>query len=384
MKWTKNDVEKLKELYPNNKNEYISEQIKFSIKSIESKANRLGLKKNKDYKSNLVISRNKRVGTDITIELIKKTALKYKTRGEFQRLDGSIYTTARKKGLLNDVCTHMVKGNYSIPQLILFFFIKEIFKNDEILYNSNSIINPYELDIYLPKYRLSFEYDGKFWHKDNRKDKRKNLLCKKEKIKLIRIKENSRNYTIDIKDQLIQNINIINLFKKTSIEFIKNIQERDINSFVNDNINDLNQIKLIISKYKYYSDFRKNENSTYLKIYRRGILNDLTKELKKNKIKWSIDLAITEVGKYNNLNDFIKNSKPAYIYIQKNNLQYLLKNLHRKYKSYNIDDIQKYISNYEYLIDFRKDHKLIYNYLKKNKMLSLLKNLKKYKNRNCI
>ena len=45
-----------------------------------------------------------------TKEALKKVALKYKTRGEFQKNDQNAYSSATKKGLIDEVCSHMVKS----------------------------------------------------------------------------------------------------------------------------------------------------------------------------------------------------------------------------------------------------------------------------------
>jgi hypothetical protein len=381
MKWTDEQIIQLKELYPNNKTDDIIKIMNISKKSIESKACRLGLKRTKEHKSRMIGKRNKMVATDITYELMKETALKYKTRGEFQRLDNSIYTTTRVAVLLDELCSHMIKSNYSIPQLILWYIIGDVFKNKEILYNTYDIINPYEIDVFIPEYNLAFEYDGKHWHKNNNKDKIKDKLCLDRNIKLIRIIENSRDYVKDIKEQLIKNIDFINIYENTTIEYINNINNVDIYKFVNENIDDLESIKKVINKYTYYDDFRKNDLNTYNKLRRRDLLVELTKDLIKNRIDWTDELIKYEVSKYEYLVDFIKKSKGCYLFCKRNNKEYLLNELQRKNNMYNINDIIIKISEYEYLSDFKKEHMTKYLYLKRTKMLKLVKGLKRYKNR---
>jgi hypothetical protein len=81
----------------------------------------------------------------------------------------------------------------SKQELELLDFISTIYK-DEIITNTRSIITPYELDIYLPKTKLAFEYNGEFWHEEgvrkpfgyhNMKTKR----CEKKGVKLYHIWE---------------------------------------------------------------------------------------------------------------------------------------------------------------------------------------------------
>ncbi len=59
----------------------------------------------------------------------------------------------------------------------------------------------YELDVYIPSKKVAIEYDGGLWHKNRtKKDLEKNLKCKKDGIKLYRIREglsSLNDYSID-------------------------------------------------------------------------------------------------------------------------------------------------------------------------------------------
>ena len=72
-------------------------------------------------------------------------------------------------------------------------FIKSFYQN-EIISNSRKIISPKELDIFIPKLKLAFEYNGDYWHRlqeeknpGYHEDKRNR--CKKKGITLIEIWE---------------------------------------------------------------------------------------------------------------------------------------------------------------------------------------------------
>jgi very-short-patch-repair endonuclease len=381
MIWTDDKIQQLINLYSNTRNEDIANILGTTLCSIRAKAGRLNLKKTQEHKSKMIGKRNKMVGTDITKDLMKETALKYKTRGEFQRLDSSIYTTARVAGVLDEISLHMIKGNYSIPQLILFYIIREIFNDCEVLYNTYDIINPYELDIYIKEHQLALEYDGKHWHKNNDKDIIKNEICLEKNINLIRIVENSRDYIKDIKEQLIENLNILNMYCDVKKEDIIEMEEKNIYYFVSENINDLNDIKKVISNYEYYSDFINKEKSIYQKIMKRGLLKDLTKDLKKERVDWNDELILNEVSKYDNLKDFIEKSHGCYLHCKRFNKTSFLEPLYRRYQIFDLDLIQKTMAEYTYLQDFRKDNPYYYHYLSKNKLLHLTNNLIKHKNR---
>lgn len=76
----------------------------------------------------------------------------------------------------------------SFCEQAFYFYLKQAFP-DAI--NGDQHIGM-ELDIYLPSIKTGIEYDGEAWHKSKRKtkiDQRKNLLCIKEGIKLLRVRE---------------------------------------------------------------------------------------------------------------------------------------------------------------------------------------------------
>ena len=47
-----------------------------------------------------------------SFETLKKEASKYNTRTEFQKANGSAYNTALKKGFLDKICSHMIERNH--------------------------------------------------------------------------------------------------------------------------------------------------------------------------------------------------------------------------------------------------------------------------------
>ena len=104
-------------------------------------------------------------------------------------------------------CNPIIK-NFSRKEKSLLNYIKEIYKGT-IIENDTNELNGKELDIWLPDKRIAFEFDGSYWHRDERcfekqlknekfkketdkihkRDEIKNNLCKLKNIKLIRIKE---------------------------------------------------------------------------------------------------------------------------------------------------------------------------------------------------
>ena len=371
-RWTKEEEEKLIKFFPNEKSESIAKMLNRTTKQVNCKANSLKIKKSKEHKGKMISNRNKIVGRDLNYENLKNIAFKYKTRGEFQRLDGSAYTTARVAGYLNDICSHMITSSFSIPQLILFCILKRLFNNDDITYNDKTVINPYELDVYIKKYKIGFEYDGKLWHINNELDIIKTELCKNKNVILIRFKENNRKYIQDIKNQLIENLNIINIICNTKIikNDIQNMDDKLINDFVNSEIIDEKKIIEIINKYDNYHQFKINEISLYNKLIKRGLIDKYTSGLKRDTIYWNKEKILNEIKKYTNLGDFIKKSRSCYGYIKKNNLSHLIKDLNRKYKIITESEVIEEIKKYTLLKDFRENSNNYYRYVINNDLYS--------------
>ena len=74
----------------------------------------------------------------------------------------------------------------SFPEYALVYYLEKYALETIHLYKEKG----YELDIYIPAKRIAIEYDGNLWHKNTKKkDLQKNLKCKKDGIKLYRIRE---------------------------------------------------------------------------------------------------------------------------------------------------------------------------------------------------
>lgn len=96
-----------------------------------------------------------------------------------------------------------------------------------------------EIDIYIPSLKLGIEYDGQYYHRDLVKDLNKNELCKKNGIKLIRIREPElpllNDYSIDIRitelsnDHSYMNNAIMELFRILNIPIDEVDVEKDFN-----------------------------------------------------------------------------------------------------------------------------------------------------------
>lgn len=269
---------------------------------------------------------------------------------------------------------------FSIPQLMLKAFIKE-FISENIIYNDRKTIKPYEIDIYIPEYKLAFEYNGKIWHLDNKNDNIKYKLLIEKEIELIIIIENNRYYDNDIKNQLIKNLKKINNITN------KNIQIKDIKSFnffkAYDEIITEDTLKDICNNYTNYALFKKENYKIYSYLLKRKLLDKYTNHMSSfhpisDKWKNEIDI-IQEINKYNNLKDFYKYSQGCYLHIIKNNKKYLLNHFYEKIeleknKIWNdkISLWKKTILKYKTLKEFRINEPKIYSRIIENKLHYLL------------
>ena len=77
----------------------------------------------------------------------------------------------------------------SFPEKAVVYYISKIEENIIESFKPK-FLKGREIDIYLPSKNTGIEYDGSAWHKNKSRDIKKNILCNKNNIKLIRIREN--------------------------------------------------------------------------------------------------------------------------------------------------------------------------------------------------
>lgn len=83
-----------------------------------------------------------------------------------------------------NICTNCfpISENSSISQIELYNFITNNYSG-EVLLDCKNIINPYEIDIYLPQLKIGFEFNGVWWHSE--KFKNENYHLKKSEASVI-------------------------------------------------------------------------------------------------------------------------------------------------------------------------------------------------------
>ncbi len=105
----------------------------------------------------------------------------------------------RVKGNGCPTCSGEMKTSF--PEQVIYFYLKQI----TTAYNRYKIDARTEIDIYLPEYKLGIEYDGIYFHDNEKSQKReteKENKLKKQNISLVRVKEN-KNYLDDIESDNI-------------------------------------------------------------------------------------------------------------------------------------------------------------------------------------
>jgi hypothetical protein len=76
-----------------------------------------------------------------------------------------------------NICTNCfpISENASISQIELYNFIINNYSG-EVLLDCKNIINPYEIDIYLPELKIGFEFNGVWWHSEKFKSENYHLM----------------------------------------------------------------------------------------------------------------------------------------------------------------------------------------------------------------
>ena len=121
----------------------------------------------------------------------------------------------------------------------IFDYIKTIY-NGQMIQGDKSIINPFQLDIYLPELKLAIEYNGLYWHSELSSGKswnyhaKKYKLCRDKNIRLITIFSDEWNLKKDQVKQTLLNIigkNTKKLFARKCV--IKEVSKVEATNFHN-------------------------------------------------------------------------------------------------------------------------------------------------------
>ena len=92
----------------------------------------------------------------------------------------------RKRGTECPQCN--IEKHTSFPERAIYYYMKKYINDVRYSYH-DSILGRKEIDIYLPELKFGIEYDGRAWHKDDKRDIEKDNLCFEKKITLLRVRE---------------------------------------------------------------------------------------------------------------------------------------------------------------------------------------------------
>lgn len=171
------------------------------------------------------------------IELLEKAVLDKKgtvsgLAPEFGLVAASVVEFLKRNGK-----KHLLEIKDSTPQRQIQEFLNDEL-NEKLLYNNRKLIEPLELDIFVPSLNLAIEFCGIYWHSEIKKEKNyhfnKLSLCRKKGIRLITIFEDEwYERKNQVKNYLLSVIN------KNSIKIgarqtdIKNISIEEASKFLN-------------------------------------------------------------------------------------------------------------------------------------------------------
>lgn len=296
IEWSDEEIEYLKDNFENYTNKELSYILGKSYKNVTKQLRKQGLYKSKIAIDKLKSKINKSNGTDLSYEFVKNKALLYETKGDFYQFDRYAYNKAVKMGWIESVCSHMKVLNFSTPQLLLKHYLECVF-NCNCSYNNRTAIKPYEIDCYFPDYKIGWEYNGRRFHIDKSRDTSKYIKCKEKGILLMTINEDNeyyRNYELNIKTQLINQLEVINSVLNINIkpEYILNLD----NNISYPNILSENEIK-IVNGLK-LSEIKKIDKNLYNRISKYKLYTNESYHIINDKRKHNIYSSYEEYIKY--------------------------------------------------------------------------------------
>ena len=237
-------------------------------------------------------------------EEIHQFALKYENRGEFCMKDQYHYEAARRWGWLDEVCSHMKPIGHLYKRMVYVYEFEDKTAYIGLTYNekrrNTAHMNSDDSPVY--KYML--------------------------KTKLLPIKKVLTDGYID--SELAQKVedDRVQEYKENGWKVLNRAKPGGLGGMIR--IWTMEKLIETASKYTLRSEFRRKERKAWGVMWKLNIVDDICKNLINDDIvKYNEEMVIDEVKKYTNLNDFRKNSKPAYTWIIKNKRLDLISNLQR-------------------------------------------------------
>lgn len=103
----------------------------------------------------------------------------------------SYHTTVNHRATRGDGCgICAVRSHVSFPEKAIFHYIKRVFNDaKDNAHPKIGKLGAMEFDIWIKSKKVAIEYDGEYWHRDAERDCRKDEICEKNGIHLIRVRE---------------------------------------------------------------------------------------------------------------------------------------------------------------------------------------------------
>jgi predicted GIY-YIG superfamily endonuclease len=278
-----------------------------------------------------------------TKERCHEEALKFNSRGDFQKKSRSAYLTSYKKGWLNDVCSHMIGiykpdgyWNYeNIKEEALMFTNRSDFKNGSKAYAAakqngylDDVCSHMKLQGGLYKrfvYKASFDDGSIYIGLTYNLDKRiyDHLTRAKSSVYKHIILTGKRPIFELIGNELLSKEDAVNTECKY-IEEYKNLGFNILNKVKGGGLGGsiiiwtLDKVSEEALKFKNRSDFQKKSVSAYCAAHRNGWLDDVCSHMTSLIKNWTIINVKEEALKFKNRSGFQKGSNGAYCAAHRN------------------------------------------------------------------
>lgn len=155
------------------------------------------------------------------LENIREFSRQCSSRTEFNQKFHNVHEAARKLGILDEACDHMIPLRLNFAQKVCKQICDHVFKLDGV-YCDRTVVYPLELDVFYPTINLAVEFQGERWHNSDRalrNDAKKIEMCKSKNILLLHVYEKGHTHIQqikEIKEQFIKLLDTINQHLNTS------------------------------------------------------------------------------------------------------------------------------------------------------------------------
>jgi len=131
--------------------------------------------------------------------------------------------TSKPKITTNQNVAHNSQSGQSMPEYCIGYYLQKYQINFKYRYKKKCADSKRrEIDFYLPTYKIGIEYDGFYWHKYKvNKDTEKNLMLKKENIRMIRIREKGLGYITGSDNIIINDMSEYSTYKFLNEPLVK-------------------------------------------------------------------------------------------------------------------------------------------------------------------